>query len=71
MEKIDAARAAHEAAWRRELAEQAVRSIVMTDSIGEIDGLMERNVGARLAAQHFHLMTSVSPLALGAVWSKA
>lgn len=52
----------------RARAEHAVRHRVMVDSIGGVQELMQRNVGARLAAEYHRLMTSVSHLALGAVW---
>lgn len=49
-------------------AEAAVRARVDLDLIGGVQELLARNVGARLAAEHFRLSTSESPIALAAAW---
>lgn len=56
----------------RERAEKAVRQRVMVETIGGAQELaqelMTRNVGAKLAFDHFRLMGSVSHSAIYCVW---
>lgn len=70
MENIETQLDMRRVAAMRAAAEARVRNRVMVDSIGGFQEVMRRDVGARLAVQHEQLMTSVSPLALGAAWGR-
>lgn len=57
-----------EAKYRRAVAEEAVRRHVMLNELADVQQVLNGSVGARLAAQHYQLMTSASPVAFGSMW---
>lgn len=51
-----------------QLAVGHVQQLVMLDAVRDVQSIMDSNIGARLAAEHERLETSVSTVAIGAYW---